>query len=436
MRLTRRVGGLSGRAWRDEGGQTAFLYVLLLITVLMFFALSVDAGLWYFDQRTAQSQVDAAVAASILELPAEADDLDDVTAVLIEWLEHNGTDATVLSDCPAGGAPPGVPQLVGNVEYYDQDDDDLYDTVRACLRRESPSLFANFFTLPGVHVSASAIGRVTTTSIPLDSVMVLDATGSMQGQPLAQAKAAATEFINILLPSAAGSQDTQVGFAPFRGCYNPPNSYVFQGIERCVTLSTMSSPLVGFSGKQQMLNKIQAIDAPGGSGTNVCLGLLKAKEFLDASSQAGEPGLIRHIVLLSDGDNNYNAVSYPPAPECSPDDAQNSDQFVDSACRSAQPRERDLDDLTWDLVQDLEADGVEIWVVGFGVCGSQNNNLCSVAAIGGTGHDNTADRNLLKCIASSTPGTNDHYFEATASQLVQVFQSIARQIVAERALVQ
>lgn len=71
--------------------------------------------------------------------------------------------------------------------------------------------------------------------------------------------------------------------------------------------------------------------------------------------------------------------------------------------------------------------------MGFGVCGTNNtsqkptSSYCS--GIGNSDHDNTADRRLLKCIASSSAGTNDHYIEAaTASQLPDIFSSIARQI--------
>jgi hypothetical protein len=56
--------------------------------------------------------------------------------------------------------------------------------------------------------------------------------------------------------------------------------------------------------------------------------------------------------------------------------------------------------------------------------------------IGSNTHDDTANRNLLKCLASSKPGTNDHYFEVPhASDLPGIFQVIAWKI-AGRALTQ
>ncbi|HEX5140346.1 MAG TPA: hypothetical protein VFX19_05360, partial [Dehalococcoidia bacterium] len=101
-------------------------------------------------------------------------------------------------------------------------------------------------------------------------------------------------------------------------------------------------------------------------------------------------------------------------------------------CSSARPRERQMDLLTWDMVKAMEADDVEIFVVGFGTCdpGSAvyTDAQCD-AQIGNTDHDNTADERLLKCIASSKPTTNDHYFYASnAEDLPAIFTQIAQQI--------
>ncbi len=80
-------------------------------------------------------------------------------------------------------------------------------------------------------------------------------------------------------------------------------------------------------------------------------------------------------------------------------------------------------------VTTLEASGVEVFVVAYGVVGSPSSTLCVPANVGGgTAHDqssDTRDRNFAKCIASSSPGTNNHYFEAPApADLPGIFQVI------------
>src|SRR3972149_10344277 len=271
--------------------------------------------------------------------------------------------------------------------------------------------------LPGVGLEDPVTGPADAIAgfgiLPLDTYMAIDATGSMgdspcngnqsnPGCPIKEAKDAAADFADILLEDSPGASYTQVGAGPFRGCYRPPRNYSV-----CVPVADMVQDLTGDKGV--VVSTIDDIEAEGGSGTNVCLGMLKGQEILFGPNGQTASNTERVLVLLSDGDNNYNSTSYgegaPPAegrPTTSP---QNPDQYVDSNCRSAQTRERELDDRTLDLVNELKDQGVEIYVVGFGVCGNANQNLCNRSQVGGTWHDNSADRNLAKCIASSTDGT-------------------------------
>jgi hypothetical protein len=107
-----------------------------------------------------------------------------------------------------------------------------------------------------------------------------------------------------------------------------------------------------------------------------------------------------------------------------------------ASCSSAVKRERQMDILTWDLAKAIEADGIEIIIVGFGVCDPDTSDpaitytdtQCN-SQIGNTDHDDTADERLLKCMASSTSGTNDHYYyAASATELPGIFTQIASQI--------
>jgi hypothetical protein len=197
------------------------------------------------------------------------------------------------------------------------------------------------------------------------------------------------------------------------------------------------------SSKTTLKNKIDDIRARGGTGTNVCQAVKKGEEVIWGAGHHTEENTRRFFVLLSDGDNTYNAASYQtsttnpagddsPIPPCVPDTSPwNSDGDVSSSCSSAQTREVELDEKTYDLVLDMKADDIEFYVVGFGVCGSPpaGNPTCDTSLIGSSLHDNSNDRNLLKCIASSNLGTNDHYYEvATADDLPEVFEEIARQI--------
>lgn len=138
------------KAHRDDSGQMAILFVLTLLVVFIFFALAFDAGLWYFDHRTAQNQSEAAALAAVQELPAT--DTGPATAAADDWLTKNGSGSDERS-C---------------LDYSDRNGDGRFDTARVCVRRESPGIFAALSGIDFVNVSAAAtatVGPVTMSNV-------------------------------------------------------------------------------------------------------------------------------------------------------------------------------------------------------------------------------------------------------------------------------
>ena len=141
--------------------------VLALPAIFLFFALALDAGLWFLDHRIAQNQADAAVLAAVQHLPtADAGPNSLPTHTVHEWLKKNGSNPGQLRSCPESDPPPDlvVPKEKGGLEYWDLHPasfpDGLYDTVRVCVRRSSPSVFAKLASLDGIFVSAGATAKV------------------------------------------------------------------------------------------------------------------------------------------------------------------------------------------------------------------------------------------------------------------------------------
>ena len=64
--------GRTGKLVGDESGAMAFLMLLTMPVIFIFFALALDAGVWYFDHRIAQNQADAAALAAVQHLPASS----------------------------------------------------------------------------------------------------------------------------------------------------------------------------------------------------------------------------------------------------------------------------------------------------------------------------------------------------------------------------
>jgi hypothetical protein len=403
---------------RRERGQILPMVALMAVVLIGIIGIAVDVGRIMLAKAQLVRAVDAAALAGVLKLP----DLDAVEAEVYLYMDENEPDATV--EVPTS---PTARQ------------------VQVTAHKDVELTFLKVLSsIPGIglddplSISADAIAGFGI--LPVDTYMGIDATGSMgdypcnawqsnPGCPIKEAKDAASDFVDILL-GGSGSSMTQVGVGAFRGCYNPPLGGGWGG-PPCVPVSSMVHDLTDSASTLQ--NTINHIEAEGGTGTNVCLGMYKGEEILFGPHGQTASNTLKILVLLTDGDNTYNAVSYgsgAPPVECRPTTSpQYSDQYVDSSCRSAQTRERQVDTKTLTLADYLKTQGVEIYVVGFGVCGSPNSNLCNRSQVGGTWHDDYADRNLAKCIASSTAGTNDHYFEVpTAEDLPDVFGEIARQI--------
>ncbi len=133
---------------RDERGQVAILMVLVLPVIFMFFALALDAGVWFLDHRIAQNQVDASVLASVNHLPATDVTLANIAA--LTWLEKNGSEEADLCEADENGPYPQFLDLRPSVP------DGAYDTVRVCVRRPSPAIFAKLAGLDFIYISAVA----------------------------------------------------------------------------------------------------------------------------------------------------------------------------------------------------------------------------------------------------------------------------------------
>lgn len=402
MRAIRRILG--------ERGQTLPLFALLIVTFIALVGLAIDAGRLYIARAELSRALDAAALAGVIELPDE--DAAELRATA--YMAENQPDAAVEF-------PPQQP-----------------NQFRVKGTRNVKFFFMPILGFNDMDISVQAAAGVGT--IPSDTVLLVDATGSMgaspcnsndnnSGCPIWEAKQAAKGFIDLFLPDPTGT--TKVGYAAYRGCHNPPRTH-----SGCVT----NSMRVDLSSNATALDTaVDATTAVGGTGTNTCLALYKAQEMFNGPNAQTAPNTLKSIVLLADGDNTYNVAAYSstqnsPPVSCRPtSNYTSSDGDVSTNCTNAQTRERSLDIKTKQLADTLKQQGIEIYIVAFGVCGNADNFTPSSPGycngIGDTAHDNSADQRLLKCIASSTPGTNDHYFRVpTASDLPAVFEDIANAI--------
>jgi hypothetical protein len=383
---------------------------LLAIAFIGLLGLAVDMARMYIAKTELSRAVDAAALAGVVELP----DVDAAQARADAYLQANLGDASATFPSPAGD-----------------------HQIKIKGTRTVDTLFMSVFGFGDIDISATAAAGFGIT--PVDAVLSIDATGSMganppcnssdsnSGCPIWEAKNAAKNFVNVLINGTSSS--TAIGVNPYRGCYNAPRTH-----SGCVTLSQVAN----LSSSEAALDaKIDSITAVGGTGTNTCLGLHKANEVIFGAGSHPGSNTLRFVVILADGDNTWNSAAFsstqggghPPVACRATTSPSNSDGDVTTNCLAAQTRERQVDVKTQEMASAMKSSGVEIFVVGFGVCGSSSTAKCDTTKIGNTDHDNLADRNLLKCMASSSANTNDHYYEVpTATDLPAVFQDIANAI--------
>jgi|CXWL01.1.fsa_nt_gi Flp pilus assembly protein TadG len=414
---------------REDSAQVLAIFALLTFVIIGLMGLATDIGLVYVARAELGRSVDAAALAGAQQLP-------DITAADLKaraYITENEPGAIV------------------SIEVYP---DVPAQQVEVRATKTVNTIFLRALGRSTVQVKNQATAGFGT--VPVDAYLTLDATGSMHtgcnaGEtntggacPIKEARDGATNFVNTLLADGSSATDTVVGTGAFRGCYDPPRTNV-----KCIDASGAGNMITSLSYDKPTLltgiGTIRAIGAtgqpPGGSGTNICQALKKAQSVIFGSGSHSASNTQRYVVMLTDGDNVYNATevnqSSPQSPEtpCRPTSPSTNQLDRSTNClNNTQAQENQIDTLSYNMATTLKGQGVEIYVIAFSVCGGIESSatLCNTTGIGSTGTshpDSIADHRLLKCIASSSPGTNDHFFEtATASDLPGIFQTIANNI--------
>lgn len=154
---------------------------------------AVDLGRISVEQNRLQNAVDAAALAGSLQLPDDPDvSTGKVATAATENLLANDADATGIL-VESGGA-----------------------TRSVCVSAEAKveMTLSKVIGIDDQTVTAEACAGYN----DIELVMVLDATGSMKGAPIANVKEAATNLVNLIMPSSSSaSTRSKIGLVPFQG---------------------------------------------------------------------------------------------------------------------------------------------------------------------------------------------------------------------------
>lgn len=422
---------------------------------------AVDLGRVYVEHNRLQNAVDAAALAGSLQLP----DDPDVTNGKVESAAKNNllandpaaTDIVVAS----GGATRSV-------------------CVDAAAKVDMT--LAKVLGIKDATVTAEACAGYN----DIELVMVLDATGSMKGSPIESVKDAASDLVNLIMPaSSSTSTRSKIGLVPFQGkvridgndpvlaernpdgvgvgCRNADGTlndgrlkteyskttdrtsifygYTISGVSTTTdkTCSGMSPIRALASDKSAILNNIAAINAGAvTSGTLIAEGIKWGHKVLSPETpyvEASTDKKVRKImIVLTDGDNEdgrcggnfasasrtintywtnaYFGMGLKPTSAASP----YATLSTASATLAQIPDCKDggkLNQYTLDAANAAKNDPsypVEIFSIRFG-------------------DSDSTDKSIMRQIASSKTGTDDHYYDApNSSDIQEMFKKIGQQL--------
>ncbi len=383
--------------------------------------IAIDMGNMYVSHTRLQAAVDAGALAGSLELPYDPDlSKGLVQQAVIGMVDTNMSHAEVTSVAPGTEVRSVVVKAKAKVDLM----------IMGIAGMADPYVYAD---------AAAGFNK-------LEVVFVVDNSGSMKGTPINMVKEASVQLTDLLLPDGT-HPDTKVGVVPFRGkvrigngvdglpggCRNADGSLNEEGLhddfmdeyyqlssyyrDRIAwdTCSNIPETMPLSDDKSAIISAINSQTATGNSsGTVIPEGIKWAKHVLTPEAPYTEGGdkedFRKIMIVLTDGDTEDGECDGTYRARYRPNNYWTNAYFRmgddDSHCE-------DGGVLNTHMLEEAQAAkdaGIEIFTIRFG------------------SSDNT-DINLMKTIASSKPGTDDHYFNApSVYDIPDVFKQIGKQL--------
>jgi Flp pilus assembly protein TadG len=258
---THTVSKIAGIRVADERGAFAVIFALVLLVLLGFTALGIEAGRWYLVRAELAKGVDAGalVAAKNISNPYV-----DPVAIAREFGEENFRAGYI--DTPGSGA--------GQVQFSAQ----MLDENRVSVRGDvnATAHLARLFGVDTIPVSATSVAQRRDVEI----MMILDRSGSMAGTKMTDLKRAANSFLDFFVETQAEDRVGLISFATTVTLDRPLGSDFVAPMRTAINAMTA----VGAT------NTEDAFDRAGGTGS-----------FTDQSGLPGDRRVQQFAVFFSDG---------------------------------------------------------------------------------------------------------------------------------------
>jgi Flp pilus assembly protein TadG len=185
----------------NQRGVFIVIFALLLLVVLGFVALGIEGGRWYLVRAELAKAVDAAALEAAKNIGGPANVL-----TLAQEIGSENFPAGYIGT-PAAGA--------GSVRFTATQP--AVDTVSVTGNVNATVVLAHLFGITSIPVSATAVAQQRNVEV----MMVLDRSGSMAGQKMADLKIAAISFLNYFTPTQAQDMLGLISFSTTVKVDNP-----------------------------------------------------------------------------------------------------------------------------------------------------------------------------------------------------------------------
>ena len=203
-----KCGEVVARLNRDQSGSVAILFGLVFSVMVLFSAAAIDLSRWSNARSTTKSAVDAAVLAGARSLQVDNANTNAALATAMHYYKQNTANLSVVDD---------------TITFKTANDNMAMQAVGQSYIVTPFLNVAGISRMPVVTQVDGAISEAVVASGgkgqgDVELAMMLDITGSMYGQKLADLKAASTDLIDIVLLEENGK--SRIALVPFSEAIN------------------------------------------------------------------------------------------------------------------------------------------------------------------------------------------------------------------------
>lgn len=200
---------------QDESGNVLIIVALGIFVILGFFAMGVEAGRWYLIRAELSKSVDAGALAGAKNL---SNPHVDPLLVAQEFSQENFSAGTLGT--PGAGA--------GAVSFQAQIVDE--DQVKVDGQTYGLPVIAQLFGVENVSIGTLGVAQMKEAEI----MMVLDRSGSMEGQPMEDLKVASKSFVDYFEDTQDRDRVGLISFATSVTVDRPMGSNFVDAINRSI----------------------------------------------------------------------------------------------------------------------------------------------------------------------------------------------------------